>query len=165
MTRVAGCAALSRPTSSPQSRRISHESPNTIFPRNFPMPTAPVRNGEIYFEESGSGEAIILLPGLGHEIPEPACLLPCKAMVRPGEREGGSAAGPKPRHRFRSCAGIPARENARARVCLSKSGRTIPPKPAWILACSATVRLGIQVNDCRQGACATGLRTLGGGIT
>ena len=31
------------------------------------MPIAPVRNGEIYFEESGAGEPIILLPGLGHD--------------------------------------------------------------------------------------------------
>jgi pimeloyl-ACP methyl ester carboxylesterase len=31
------------------------------------MPTAPARDGEIYFEESGSGEPIILLPGLGHD--------------------------------------------------------------------------------------------------
>jgi pimeloyl-ACP methyl ester carboxylesterase len=31
------------------------------------MPTAAVRNGEIYYEESGSGEPIILLPGLGHD--------------------------------------------------------------------------------------------------
>ena len=30
------------------------------------MPTAPVRYGEIYFEESGSGECVVLMPGLGH---------------------------------------------------------------------------------------------------
>ena len=30
------------------------------------MPTAKVRNGEIYFEESGSGELIVLMAGLGH---------------------------------------------------------------------------------------------------
>jgi pimeloyl-ACP methyl ester carboxylesterase len=30
------------------------------------MPTAKVRNGEIYYEESGSGELIVLMPGLGH---------------------------------------------------------------------------------------------------
>ncbi len=31
------------------------------------MPMAPVRDGEIYYEEAGAGEAIILLPGLGHD--------------------------------------------------------------------------------------------------
>ncbi|NBR28195.1 MAG: alpha/beta fold hydrolase, partial [Betaproteobacteria bacterium] len=31
------------------------------------MPMAPVRDGQIYYEEAGSGEAIILLPGLGHD--------------------------------------------------------------------------------------------------
>lgn len=30
------------------------------------MPTVAVSNGEIYFEESGSGELIVLMPGLGH---------------------------------------------------------------------------------------------------
>jgi pimeloyl-ACP methyl ester carboxylesterase len=30
------------------------------------MPTATVGNGEIYFEESGSGELIVLVAGLGH---------------------------------------------------------------------------------------------------
>lgn len=30
------------------------------------MPIAPVTNGEIYFEESGSGECVLLIPGLGH---------------------------------------------------------------------------------------------------
>src|SRR5687767_9577075 len=30
------------------------------------MPTAQVENGEIYFEESGSGELIVLMAGLGH---------------------------------------------------------------------------------------------------
>jgi len=30
------------------------------------MPTAAVRNGEIYYEERGSGEPILLMPGLGH---------------------------------------------------------------------------------------------------
>ena len=30
------------------------------------MPTVKVRNGEIYFEESGSGEPIVLMAGLGH---------------------------------------------------------------------------------------------------
>lgn len=30
------------------------------------MPTAAVRNGEIYYEESGSGELIVLMAGLGH---------------------------------------------------------------------------------------------------
>jgi pimeloyl-ACP methyl ester carboxylesterase len=30
------------------------------------MPTATVENGEIYFEESGSGELIVLVAGLGH---------------------------------------------------------------------------------------------------
>jgi len=30
------------------------------------MATARVSNGEIYFEESGSGEPIVLMPGLGH---------------------------------------------------------------------------------------------------
>jgi pimeloyl-ACP methyl ester carboxylesterase len=30
------------------------------------MPTAPVTNGEIYFEESGSGPCVLLIPGLGH---------------------------------------------------------------------------------------------------
>ncbi len=30
------------------------------------MPTARVRNGEIYYEESGAGELIVLMPGLGH---------------------------------------------------------------------------------------------------
>ena len=30
------------------------------------MPTAAVKNGEIYFEESGSGELIVLMAGLGH---------------------------------------------------------------------------------------------------
>jgi pimeloyl-ACP methyl ester carboxylesterase len=30
------------------------------------MATARVTNGEIYFEESGSGELIVLMPGLGH---------------------------------------------------------------------------------------------------
>ncbi len=31
------------------------------------MPMAPVRDGEIHYEEAGAGEAIILLPGLGHD--------------------------------------------------------------------------------------------------
>lgn len=31
------------------------------------MPMAPVSDGQIYYEEAGSGEAIILLPGLGHD--------------------------------------------------------------------------------------------------
>jgi pimeloyl-ACP methyl ester carboxylesterase len=31
------------------------------------MPMAPVKDGQIYYEESGAGEAIILLPGLGHD--------------------------------------------------------------------------------------------------
>jgi pimeloyl-ACP methyl ester carboxylesterase len=31
------------------------------------MPMAPVKDGQIYYEEAGSGEAIILLPGLGHD--------------------------------------------------------------------------------------------------
>ena len=31
------------------------------------MPMAPVRDGQIYYEEAGGGEAIILLPGLGHD--------------------------------------------------------------------------------------------------
>lgn len=31
------------------------------------MPMAPVKDGQIYYEESGVGEAIILLPGLGHD--------------------------------------------------------------------------------------------------
>ena len=30
------------------------------------MPTVKVRNGEIYFEESGSGEPVVLMAGLGH---------------------------------------------------------------------------------------------------
>lgn len=30
------------------------------------MPTVAVRNGEIYYEESGSGELIVLMAGLGH---------------------------------------------------------------------------------------------------
>lgn len=30
------------------------------------MPTAKVRNGEIYYEENGRGELIVLIPGLGH---------------------------------------------------------------------------------------------------
>ncbi len=30
------------------------------------MPTAQVENGEIYFEESGTGELIVLMAGLGH---------------------------------------------------------------------------------------------------
>lgn len=30
------------------------------------MPNVPVRNGEIYYEEAGSGELIVLMPGLGH---------------------------------------------------------------------------------------------------
>jgi pimeloyl-ACP methyl ester carboxylesterase len=30
------------------------------------MPTAKIRNGELYFEESGSGELIVLMAGLGH---------------------------------------------------------------------------------------------------
>jgi pimeloyl-ACP methyl ester carboxylesterase len=31
------------------------------------MTMAPVTNGELYFEEAGTGELIILLPGLGHD--------------------------------------------------------------------------------------------------
>lgn len=31
------------------------------------MPMAPVRDGSIYFEASGAGELIVLLPGLGHD--------------------------------------------------------------------------------------------------
>jgi pimeloyl-ACP methyl ester carboxylesterase len=31
------------------------------------MPLAPVTNGHLYYEESGTGELIILLPGLGHD--------------------------------------------------------------------------------------------------
>ena len=31
------------------------------------MPMAPVSNGQLYFEERGAGELIILLPGLGHD--------------------------------------------------------------------------------------------------
>ncbi len=31
------------------------------------MPMAPVRDGQIYYEEAGRGEAIVLLPGLGHD--------------------------------------------------------------------------------------------------
>jgi pimeloyl-ACP methyl ester carboxylesterase len=31
------------------------------------MPMAPVKDGQIYYEEAGNGEAIILLPGLGHD--------------------------------------------------------------------------------------------------
>ncbi len=31
------------------------------------MPMAPVNDGQIYYEEAGTGEAIILLPGLGHD--------------------------------------------------------------------------------------------------
>ena len=31
------------------------------------MPMAPVRDGQIYYEEVGAGEVIILLPGLGHD--------------------------------------------------------------------------------------------------
>ena len=31
------------------------------------MPMAPVKDGQIYYEEAGKGEAIILLPGLGHD--------------------------------------------------------------------------------------------------
>ena len=31
------------------------------------MPMAPVSNGQLFYEESGSGELIILLPGLGHD--------------------------------------------------------------------------------------------------
>lgn len=31
------------------------------------MPTAPVTHGHLYYEEQGSGELIILLPGLGHD--------------------------------------------------------------------------------------------------
>ena len=31
------------------------------------MPMAPVSNGRLFYEESGSGELIILLPGLGHD--------------------------------------------------------------------------------------------------
>jgi pimeloyl-ACP methyl ester carboxylesterase len=30
------------------------------------MPAAKLRNGEIYYEESGAGELIVLMPGLGH---------------------------------------------------------------------------------------------------
>jgi pimeloyl-ACP methyl ester carboxylesterase len=30
------------------------------------VPTVPLKNGDIYFEESGSGELIILMAGLGH---------------------------------------------------------------------------------------------------
>jgi pimeloyl-ACP methyl ester carboxylesterase len=30
------------------------------------MPVVSVRNGELYFEEAGSGEPIVLMPGLGH---------------------------------------------------------------------------------------------------
>src|SRR5688572_5519059 len=30
------------------------------------MPTVKVRNGEIYYEESGSGEPVVLMAGLGH---------------------------------------------------------------------------------------------------
>lgn len=31
------------------------------------MPLAPINNGHLYYEESGSGELIVLLPGLGHD--------------------------------------------------------------------------------------------------
>ncbi len=31
------------------------------------MPMAPVSNGQLYYEEQGKGELIILLPGLGHD--------------------------------------------------------------------------------------------------
>ncbi len=31
------------------------------------MPMAPVSNGQLYYEEQGTGEVVIMLPGLGHD--------------------------------------------------------------------------------------------------
>ena len=31
------------------------------------MPMAPVRDGQLYYEETGAGELIVLMPGLGHD--------------------------------------------------------------------------------------------------
>jgi len=42
---------------------MHHESRDQ---RGIKMPTAAVRNGGIYYEENGSGEPIVLMPGLGH---------------------------------------------------------------------------------------------------
>jgi pimeloyl-ACP methyl ester carboxylesterase len=51
----------------PRPRSTTHNPQSTthgFFEET--MPTAPVRNGEIYYEESGSGELIVLIAGLGH---------------------------------------------------------------------------------------------------
>jgi pimeloyl-ACP methyl ester carboxylesterase len=45
------------------------------------MPMAPVTNGQLYFEEAGTGELIILLPGLGHDHTYFAKALPLLASV------------------------------------------------------------------------------------
>jgi len=45
------------------------------------MPMATVRNGQIYFEESGAGELIILLPGLGHDHTYYAKTVPLLARI------------------------------------------------------------------------------------
>lgn len=45
------------------------------------MPTAPVRGCDIYYEEQGTGEPIILLPGLGHDHAYYAKTMPLLASV------------------------------------------------------------------------------------
>ena len=45
------------------------------------MPMVPVTNGELYFEEAGAGELIILLPGLGHDHTYFAKALPLLAGI------------------------------------------------------------------------------------
>ena len=54
------------------------------------MPMAPVSNGQLYYEESGSGELIIMLPGLGHDHTYFAKTLPLIAcagrVVKPDPR-------------------------------------------------------------------------------
>lgn len=54
------------------------------------MPMAPVKDGSIYYEESGAGELIVLLPGLGHDHAY-------FSKVMPGLAKIGRVVAPDPR--------------------------------------------------------------------
>ena len=54
------------------------------------MPMAPITHGQLYYEEQGAGELIILLPGLGHDHTYFAKTLPLIAAA-------GRAVTPDPR--------------------------------------------------------------------
>jgi pimeloyl-ACP methyl ester carboxylesterase len=63
------------------------------------MPMAPVKDGQIYYEESGAGEPIILLPGLGHDHTYYAKTVPLLStlgrVITPDPRGLGQSGGSK----------------------------------------------------------------------